>query len=282
MVTVRTVLSIAAVKGWDIQQMDVYNAFLQGDLAEEQASRQWNVKLINALLAAGFQQSHLDYSLMTKKTHAGIVVILIYVDDLLVTGSSPQLIEEAKQVLKDNFKIKDLGSLRFFLGIEFSRNSEGILMHQRKYALELISDLGLGGSKPVDTPIEQNLKLTTTEFDDLVGSDSDPLLLDVSEYQRLIGRLLYLTLTRPDISYAVQNLSQFMQAPKTSHMNAAIIIVKYVKKSPGNRVLLSSTSTGSLQGYCDVDWGSCVNTRKSITGYLVQYGNSPISWKSKK
>ena len=81
-------------------------------------------------------------------------MILIYVDDLLVTGSSPQLIEEAKQVLKDNFKIKDLGSLRFFLGIEFARNSEGILMRQRKYALELISDLGLGGSKPVDTPIE--------------------------------------------------------------------------------------------------------------------------------
>ena len=184
MVTVRTVLSVEAAKGWNVQQMDVYNAFLQGDLMEEvymqlpqgfqadekrkgqglvcklikslyglkQASRQWNVKLTNALIEAGFQQSHLDYSLMTKKVGNDIVVVLIYVDDLLVTGSSCQLIEETKQVLKDHFRIKDLGDLRFFLGIEFARNSEGILMHQRKYALELISDLGLGSSKPMSTP----------------------------------------------------------------------------------------------------------------------------------
>ena len=118
----------------------------------KQASRQWNVKLMNALIEAGFQQSHLDYSLMTKKVGDDIVVVLIYVDDLLVTGSSCQLIEETKQVLKDHFRIKDLGDLRFFLGIEFARNSEGILMHQRKYALELISDLGLGSSKPMSTP----------------------------------------------------------------------------------------------------------------------------------
>lgn len=110
---------------------------------------------------------------MTKKTHDKIVVILIYVDDILLTESSPQLIEEAKQVLKDNFKIKDLGSLRFFLGIEFSNNTEGIFMHQRKYALKLISYMRLGGSKPVGTPIDQNLKLTTTEFDDLIGSNSN-------------------------------------------------------------------------------------------------------------
>ena len=107
---------------------------------------------MNALIEAGFQQSHLDYSLMTKKVGNDIVVVLIYVDDLLVTGSSCQLIEETKQVLKDHFRIKDLGDLRFFLGIEFARNSEGILMHQRKYALELISDLGLGSSKPMSTP----------------------------------------------------------------------------------------------------------------------------------
>lgn len=184
--------------------MDVYNAFLQGDLVEEvymqlpqgfhheekkeapkvcklikslyglkQASRQWNVKLTNALLAADFTQSHLDYSLMTKKTSKGVVIVLIYVDDLLITGSNAQLIEEAKQVLKDNFKIKDLGPLRYFLDIEFARNSEGIVMHQRKYALELLSEMGLGGSKPIATPVEVNLKLTTHEFDLHVGNTSD-------------------------------------------------------------------------------------------------------------
>ena len=96
------------------------------------------MKLTQALLVAGFQQSHLDYSLLIK--NEGIVIVLIYVDDLLVTGSSITLINDTKQVLKDNFKIKDLGPLRYFLGIEFARNNEGILMHQRKYALEIISD----------------------------------------------------------------------------------------------------------------------------------------------
>ncbi|KAF3663185.1 putative agamous-like MADS-box protein AGL62-like [Capsicum annuum] len=182
----------------------------------KKASRQWNVKLINALVAE---------------------------------GSSTELIAEAKQVLKNNFKIKDLGDL---------------------------------SSRPSITLVEINQKLTTHDFDVLVGNKSDPPLIDVGEYQRLIGKLLYLTLTRPDISYAVQSLSQFIQAPKESHMNATIRVVKYVKQSPGMGILLSTKPTGSLEAYCDADWGSCVNTRRSITGYLIKYGNSLLSWKSKK
>ncbi|XP_019071461.1 secreted RxLR effector protein 161-like [Solanum lycopersicum] len=133
----------------------------------------------------------------------------------------------------------------------------------------------------MSTPVESNLKLTTLEFDDLFGDESDSLLLDPGEYQRLVGRL-YLILTRPDLSYAVQSLSQFMQAPKVSHMNAAIRVVKYVKQSPGFGILLTTQSTESLQAYCDADWGSCINSRRSITGYLIKYGDSPIYWKSKK
>uniref|UniRef100_A0A3Q7GJL0 Reverse transcriptase Ty1/copia-type domain-containing protein n=1 Tax=Solanum lycopersicum TaxID=4081 RepID=A0A3Q7GJL0_SOLLC len=211
---------------------------------------------------------------MTNKVGDDIVVVLIYVDDLLVAGSSCQMIEEKKQVLKDHFRIKDLGDLSFFLGNEFARNSEGILMHQRKYELELISDLGLGSSKPMSTPAKLNLKLTKPEFDNLVGDESDSLLLNPGEYQRFVGR--------PNISYAVQSLSQFMQASKVSHMNAAIRVVKYVKQSQGFGILLTTQSTESLQAYCDDDWGSCANSRRSITGYLIKYGDSPISWKSKK
>ena len=96
------------------------------------------MKLTNTFIKAEFHQSHLDYSLMAKRTVEGIVIVLIYVDDILIRGSSKRLIDNAKQVLKINFKIKDLGDLRYFLGIEFARNSEGILMHQRKYAMELI------------------------------------------------------------------------------------------------------------------------------------------------
>uniref|UniRef100_A0A3Q7G6D1 Reverse transcriptase Ty1/copia-type domain-containing protein n=1 Tax=Solanum lycopersicum TaxID=4081 RepID=A0A3Q7G6D1_SOLLC len=217
-----------------------------------------------------------------SKTAEGIVIVLIYVDDLLITGSSKRLIDNAKQVLKDNFKIKDLGDLRYFLGIEFARNSQGILMHQRKYAMELISDSGMSGSKPCVTPVEVNQKLTTSEFDDHFKLDNGNDLLDSGEYQRLVGRLLYLTITRPDIAFAVQSLSQFMHAPKSSHMEAALRVVKYVKQAPGFGILMSAKPTNILQGFCDADWGSCINSRRSITGYMIMFGNSLISWKSKK
>ncbi|XP_047264682.1 uncharacterized mitochondrial protein AtMg00810-like [Capsicum annuum] len=133
--------------------------------------------------------------------------MLIYVDDLLITGSSKEIIEAAKQVLKDNFKIKDLGYLRYFLRIGFSRNTDGILMHQRKYAMELIADSGLSGSKPAGTPVEVNQKLTTSEFDTYFMHADDPVLTHPEEYQRLTGRLLYLTIARLDIAFVVQNLS---------------------------------------------------------------------------
>ena len=151
MVTVRSVLSIAAGSHWHIHQMDVYNAFLQGDLHEEvyislpegfssqgetsgmvcrlvkslyglkQASRQWNVKLTDALVDLGFNQSSLDHSLFIKKHHTQIIVILVYVDDMLIAGNDLVLIEHTKQELHARFKIKDLGILRYFLGIEFNR-----------------------------------------------------------------------------------------------------------------------------------------------------------------
>ncbi|XP_015078103.1 uncharacterized protein LOC107021900 [Solanum pennellii] len=197
-------------------------------------------------MAAGFQQSHLDYSLLIKKSSVGIVIVLIYVDDLLVTGSSTELIDDTKQILQNNFNINDFGPLKYFLGIEFARKNKGFPIHQRKYALEIISDLGLGGSKPISTPVEVNMKLTTLVFDKYSGSSSDAVLLDPGEYQRLVGRLLYLTVTRPDLSYAVQTLSQFMNAPKRSHMDAAIRVVKYIKQDSSSGILLAAQPDGSL------------------------------------
>ncbi|XP_019070686.1 uncharacterized mitochondrial protein AtMg00810-like [Solanum lycopersicum] len=211
------------------------------------------------------------------------MIVLIYVDDLLLTGNDQAMIQQTKERLQQAFKIKDLGELRYFLGLEFARNNAGILIHQRKYALELISDMGLAGAKPVSTPMELNQKLTTVEFDASISSRCpDETLKDPTGYQRLIGRLLYLTTTRPDISFVVQCLSQFMHSPKTSHMEAAMRLVRYVKSEPGLGILMASTGGNDLQVFCDADWGAYINSRRSITGYLVQYGGSPISWKSKK
>ncbi|KAG8495046.1 hypothetical protein CXB51_012729 [Gossypium anomalum] len=331
-VTVRTVISVAAMNDWPLFQMDVYNAFLQGDLYEEvymdlpegfrkqgkhkmcrllkslyglkQASRQWNLKLTEALMHGGYVQSKHDYSLFTKKQGDKIVVLLVYVDDLLITGNDIGMIDELKRVLHSSFKMKDLGELKFFLGIEIARSNSGIVLSQRKYALELISDAGFGEAKPASTPLEQNKRFTTVEYDDLVDLRScndelmcnDPnfpmpekctgmgyyIMQDVSTYQRLMGRLLYLTNTRPDISYAVQHLSQFMQNPKKSHYEAALRIIRYIKKSPGQGIFLAAENKAQLVAYCDSDWATCPMTRRSITGFCIKLGNSLVSWKSKK
>ncbi|XP_070035172.1 uncharacterized protein [Nicotiana tomentosiformis] len=189
---------------------------------------------------------------------------------------------KTKDDLQSSFKIKDLGELKYFLGIEFTRSDKRILMHQRKYALELISDLGLAGSTHVYSLIEQNLKLTTIEFDDHIASTGDSILSNPGPYQRLLGKLLYLTITRPDILFAAQCLSQFMHKPKTSHMEDALRVVRFVKSSPSLSVLLSVTCSYSLSAFCDVDWAAFPNTRMSITRYFVKFGNSLISWKSKR
>lgn len=157
MVTVRIVVALVAAKHWLIHQMDVHNDLLNGDLLEEgymqvpegftrrgeslkvcklhkslyglkQAPRQWNKKLTKSLLQMGFQQSHFDYSLFTKKADSDLIVILVYIDDLLITGNNPSLLSQTREGLLNQFKMKDLGELKFFLGIEFARFSEGIMM----------------------------------------------------------------------------------------------------------------------------------------------------------
>lgn len=186
MVTVRCVIALAVSRGWFLYQMDVCNAFLQGDLYEEvymkipegykqtgkqkvckllkslhglkQVSRQWNIKLSTALLEAGFFQSVHDYSIFTLKRKEGIVIILVYVDDLLITGDNEAMIAETRQVLHKQFRLKDLGELKFFLEIEVLRSKSGVILNQRKYLLELISDMGLSGAKPASTPLESNLR----------------------------------------------------------------------------------------------------------------------------
>uniref|UniRef100_A0A3Q7H9F9 Reverse transcriptase Ty1/copia-type domain-containing protein n=1 Tax=Solanum lycopersicum TaxID=4081 RepID=A0A3Q7H9F9_SOLLC len=114
------------------------------------------------------------------------------------------------------------------------------------------------------------------------STNEDILLVDPTQYQRLVGKLLYLTMTRVDIAYVVQVLSQFMHSPKQSHMNAALRVVKYIKNAPGLGLLMPSDSSGKFVAYCDSTWGSCLQTRRSVTGYLVKFGNAIVSWKSKK
>ncbi|XP_019248526.1 PREDICTED: uncharacterized protein LOC109227784 [Nicotiana attenuata] len=147
-------------------------------------------------------------------------------------------------------------------------------MHQREYALELISEVCLAASKPAITPIDVNIKLTSKQNDDCIGkaecSEEEDRLADQTSYQRLIGKLLYLTVTRPDIAFGVQTLSQFLQHPKRSHMEAALRIVKFVKSQLGQGILLSSTQNNTITAFYDADWATCPLTRKLVTGFLVK------------
>ncbi|KAJ0790830.1 putative RNA-directed DNA polymerase [Helianthus annuus] len=232
LVTVRTLLSVAVKRDWPTHQLDVNNAFLHGDLDEEvymripqgfskqnetrvcrlrkslyglkQASRNWYQKFTRALLEVGYIQSKADYSLFTHKAGNLFVAILIYVDDVIITGNNSIKIEETKAYLDKRFSIKDLGPLKYFLGIEVARTSEGIVLNQRKYALDILEDSGMLGCRPSPFPMEQNVKLGTCEESERV---------DASMYRRLIGRLLYLQATRPDLAYSVNILSQFVSDP---------------------------------------------------------------------
>lgn len=164
------------------------------------------------------------------------------------------------------FKMKDLGPLKFFLGIEFARSKERVIMSQRKYALELISELGLRGAKPVYAPLDPSLRLTSIDYDSQVNdSGEDPVdksLKNIGKYQRLVEKLLYLTMTRVDIFFFVQILSQFMHAHKESHMEAAIRMMKFVKTSPGLGLFIPSQGSDTFTIFCDSDWGICLQTRR--------------------
>ncbi|XP_019058277.1 PREDICTED: uncharacterized protein LOC109116755 [Tarenaya hassleriana] len=239
----------------------------------KQASRQWNIKISGVLLASGFLQSVADTSVFVRRVGSSLVVVLIYVDDILLSGNDSTLIDSTKVTLQSKFEIKDLGPPQYFLGIEISRSSTGIHLCQRKYALELLEEYGLLGSKPVHTPTDLKEKLT---------HDSGELLYDASFYRQLIGKLIYLSVTRPYICFAVQKLSQFMSSPRSLHLQAAFRVLKYLKSAPSQGLLYSASSSLTLKAYSDADWASCPNTRRSITGYCVFLGNSMVSWKSKK
>ncbi|CAO2835584.1 unnamed protein product [Amaranthus hypochondriacus] len=169
--------------------------------------------------------------------------------------------------------MKDLGALKYFLGIEVARNPEGIYLCQRKYVLDIIAESSNLGAKPATFPMEQNHRLARS---------TSLLLQDIEQYRRLVGRLIYLAFTRPDLAYSVHILSQFLNAPRQDHWDAAIRVVRYLKGCPGQGILLRSDCDLSLSGWCDSDWASCPLTRRSLSGWLVFLGRSPISWKTKK
>ncbi|XP_024028503.1 uncharacterized protein LOC112093728 [Morus notabilis] len=239
----------------------------------KQASRQWYSKFSQVLLQFGFTQSKADYSLFTKGSGSTFVALLVYVDDIILTGPSLTVLDFLKKFLHSQFKLKDLGSLKYFLGLEIARSSHGIVLSQRQYTLQLLEDTGFLACNPAPVPMNPRVQLSATSGD---------VLSDVSQYCRLIGRLLYLNLSRPDITFAVHKLSQFLAQPRSSHLQAAHYRLCYLKSSPGQGLFFSSSSALQLRAFFDADWGSCPDSRRSVIGYCVFLGDSLVSWKAKR
>nr|GEW10036.1 ribonuclease H-like domain-containing protein [Tanacetum cinerariifolium] len=283
--------------------LDINNAFLYGGISEdvymtlppsfdndkskvcklnkslhglEQAPRQWNAKLTQALTEHCFVQSNFDYSLFIKNSDNVFIILLVYVDDIVVTGNNLNEIEKFKQFLMSKFQIKDLGKLKYFLGIKILDNKDGICLNQRKYYLELLHEFCLLAAKHVDTPLPENVTLNHIE------SNDDHLLVNVFNYQRLVGKLIYLSNTRPGIAYVVHCLSQYMHSPLNSYLDAALRVLRYLKGSSGSSIQINKIDNLKLGAYADSDRAMCPATRKSISGYCVFVGDSLITWISKK
>ncbi|KAL4038634.1 hypothetical protein IC575_002257 [Cucumis melo] len=192
---------------------------------------------------------------------------------LCLTGDDQTEISQLKQRIGDEFEIKDLGNLKYFLGMEVTRSKEGISVSQRKYTLDLLNETGMLGCHPADTPIEFNCKL---------GNFDDQVLVYKEQYQHLVGKLIYLSHDRPNISFVVSVVSQFIQAPYEKHMEAVNRILRYLKNTTGKGLMFRKTNRKTIEAYTDSDWEGSVIDKKSTSGYCTFVWGNLVTWKSKK
>jgi hypothetical protein len=239
----------------------------------KQSPRAWFGRFSLAMKKYGYIQSNSDHTLFLKHQLGKVNALIIYVDDMIITGNNSEEISRLQQQLATEFEMKNLGGLKYFLGIEVARSKQGIFLSQRKYILDLLSEVGLLECKPADTPIVQNHKL---------GEHLDQAPTNKERYQRLVGKLIYLSHTHPDIAYAVSVVSQFMHNPSEEHMDAVIRILRYLKSSPGKGLMLSKNDHLRVEGYTDADWAGNISDRKSTSGYFMFVGGNLVTWRSKK
>ncbi|CAM8893220.1 unnamed protein product [Rhodiola kirilowii] len=300
--TIRTVLCLALARDWPIHQFDVKNAFLHGTLKEtvycqqpqgfedpsypthvcrlrkalyglKQAPRAWFQRFAQYLVRIGFKGSKSDPSLFTYKHHAREAHLLVYVDDIILTASDSSFLRNIISILSKEFAMTYMGSLHYFLGISVTKNHDGLLLSQEKYAYEILQKEKLSECNPSRTPVDASTKL---------GKDAGEQVSDPTLYRSLAGALQYLTFTRPDISYAVQQCCLFMHDPREKHFSALKRILRYIKGTASLGLQLSRSSINDLSAYSDADWAGCPDSRRSTSGYCVFLGNNLISWSSKR
>jgi hypothetical protein len=300
--TIRVVLSIAISQAWPIHQLDVKNAFLHGNLQEtvyskqpsgfadstlphhvcrlnkslyglKQAPRTWFLRFTSYLCTIGFSASKCDTSLFILYRGSHTAYLLLYVDDIILTANSTVLLNSIIASLSSEFSMSDLGELHHFLGINVHHNSSGMFLSQQQYALEILDRANMLNCHSISTPVDARSKVS--------AHDGSPFL-DPSLYRSLAGALQYLTLTRPDITYAVNQVCLFMHSPTTTHFQLIKRILRYLKGTPHFGLQLFRSSSHDLVAYSDADWAGCPDTRRSTSGFCVFLGTNLISWSSKR
>jgi hypothetical protein len=217
--------------------------------------------------------SNADHSLYVRKNDEGIVVITIYVDDLIVGGDNEKEVEHVKRLLKQKFDMKDLGELKFFLGIEVIRMLEGIWLLQRQYALDMLSKYGMASCKPIFVPLNHNGKLS---------ADAGEVLEDATMYKKIVGSLIYMTITKPDLNYTVGLESQFMQVPRNPHLDGVRHTLRYVSATTDYGLFYEANMELQVHGYVDANWAGSISNRRSTSSFMFSFGSAVVTWSSKK
>eukprot|EP00253_Pinus_taeda_P003828 PITA_03828 len=239
----------------------------------KQAPRAWYEKLTEHLLKLNFNHFDLDdATLFVKKFGKIVVYLVVYVDDILMTGNNEIYISSIKKELGKSFEMTDLGYVHYYLGIEVTQHPKSIFLSQKKYIGDLLNRFGMTECNPFTTPMEQNLKLTSIE-----GKEFE----DATKYRQLVGSINYLT-TTTDISFAVGILSRFMQKPCEGHWCAVKRVLRYLKETQDLGIKYTQVDDFSLIGYSNSDFDGEKETRVSTSGYAMSLGSGAVSWRSRK
>lgn len=296
--TVRAVLHVATVKEWEIKQLDVKHAFLHGDLKEtvymvqppgfkdperpgyicklkkaiyglKQAPRAWFDKFSSYLLEFGFICSLSDPSLFIYNHGHDMMYLLLYVDDMALTSNNPTLVQKLLDSLNQHFRMKDMGRLHYFLGIQAHFHERGLFLSQEKYISDLFITAGMAQCTHIATPLPLQLNASYTQPE---------LFSDPTYFRSLAGKLQYLTLTRPDIQFAVNFICQKMHALTVSDFTLLKRTLRYLKGTMQMGVNLNNDTDSTLRAYSDSDWAGCLDTGRSTGGFCTFLGTNVISW----
>lgn len=297
------IVALAAQQGWKIFQLDVKSAFLHGEIKEDvyvkqpegyvikgsedkvyklkkalyelkQAPRAWFSRIETFFIDEGFDRCPNEQTLFTKKSAEGnVLIVSIYVDDLIFTGDDEDMMLAFKNSMMSTFDMTDMGKMKFFLGIEVFQQPEGIYISQKKYATEVLDRFGMSESKPVGSPMIPGYRLHKDELG---------VQIDESYYKQIVGSLMYLTTTRPDLIYSVSLISRFMAKPTELHLQAAKRILRYLKGTTSFGIMYKRGGSRKLIAYADSDYAGDLEDRKSTSGHVFLLGSGAVSWLSKK